>query len=251
MSKTLTPRHSLSISCVETRQHDKAVSAVMHTLRVCNNLFLKHIYWFSNCDFPLRRELEQEFGTEFLTWIVISDFNDQLSFNEQLSDLTLGLIARVVDTDANLIVQSDGYAVNANAWTDAFFEYDYIGARWPWEDEGRNVGNGGFSFRSKKLYRALLDLRKRYKLAELLANTTDILSEDKFVGFSIPEDNLISKVYRPMLEKEYGIRFAPSYLADQFSIETNSHSEWFGKSFGFHGHLTGSFYAKPHHRDER
>jgi hypothetical protein len=49
-------------------------------------------------------------------------------------------------------------------------------------------------------------------------------------------------VYRPILEAEYGIQFAPSLMADQFSIETNANSPWLGKSFGFHGRLAGSFY---------
>jgi hypothetical protein len=223
----------------------------MHTLHVCENLPLQGVYWFSNAVFPFNIELERLKGSDFLTWVKISDFTEQQPFNDQLSAMTLDLIPRTVATDANLIIQADGYAVNSNAWTDAFFEYDYIGATWPWEPEDRNVGNGGFSFRSQKLYRALIDLRSRYQLADLLLITSGVLSEDKFIGHSIPEDNLISKVYRPILEQEYGIRFAPSHLADQFSIETNAHSTWLGKSFGFHGHLTGSFYPKPHPPDVR
>ena len=38
------------------------------------------------------------------------------------------------------------------AWTDDFFNYDYIGATW---DDGV-VGNGGFSWRSRKLYGACI-----------------------------------------------------------------------------------------------
>jgi hypothetical protein len=149
-----------------------------------------------------------------------------------------------VQTDFNLIIQSDGYAANIDAWTDEFYEYDYIGASWPNETERRNVGNGGFSWRSSKLYQAILDLRSHHSLEDLLKETLiDETWIDKFGGRSIPEDNLISKVYRPILEKQYGIRFAPAGLADQFSIETKGDSPWLGKSFGFHGHLTGSFYV--------
>ena len=238
------PPPSVSISCVETRLHHKAATAVMRTLKACEHLSMECVYWFSNLEFPLIEELERRRGTDFLKWVKISDFSSDVSFNDQLSDITLNLISRTVRTDTNLIVQADGYAVNANAWTDNFFDYDYIGATWPWETEERRVGNGGFSLRSKKLYRALIDLRSRYSLTDLLPNPSTMLSQDKFVGLSIPEDNLIAKVYRPTLETEYGIRFAPSQLADQFSIETNANSHWIGKSFGFHGSFIGSFYIK-------
>jgi hypothetical protein len=141
------------------------------------------------------------------------------------------------------MIQADGYAVNASAWTDHFYEYDYIGAVWPKEDDGRNVGNGGFSWRSKKLSKALIDIRSKYSLEDIVSEirSTDYW-QDKFFGQSIPEDNFIAKIYRPKLEAEYGVRFAPPAIADQFSIETNAKSPWLGRSFGFHGHLTGSFY---------
>ena len=50
-------------------------------------------------------------------------------------------------TEHALIIQHDGFVLNAGAWTDDFLKYDYIGAPWP----NRRVGNGGFSLRSKKL----------------------------------------------------------------------------------------------------
>ena len=64
-----------------------------------------------------------------------------------------------IDTDYCLLVQPDGFVINPDKWTDEFFEYDYIGAPWekvphsyldPW-GKGHRVGNGVFSFRSKKL----------------------------------------------------------------------------------------------------
>ncbi len=75
-----------------------------------------------------------------------------------------------VQTDYALIVQSDGYVVNSESWRNEFFDYDYIGAPFnlpkddfSYRDINGNifrVGNGGFSFRSKKL----IDLPNKLKL---------------------------------------------------------------------------------------
>lgn len=43
-----------------------------------------------------------------------------------------------------LIMQWDGFVSDPAAWRPEFFEYDYIGPRWPWNEEPHNVGNGVF-----------------------------------------------------------------------------------------------------------
>ena len=58
----------------------------------------------------------------------------------------------------NLLVQYDGYALDPAAWSDRFLEYDYIGAKWPWHQPNRRVGNSGFCLRSKKLLDILSEL---------------------------------------------------------------------------------------------
>ncbi|MDR5736682.1 DUF5672 family protein [Caballeronia sp. LZ019] len=111
-----------------------------------------------------------------------------------------------------LVIQWDGYVADPDAWSDEFFNYDYIGARWPWHNDGMSVGNGGFSLRSTKLMR--------------------LLASDEFpLRDGIYEDKLIGRIYRPLLESKYGIRFAPNDVADRFSYE-NSHPP--GPTFGFH-----------------
>ena len=40
-------------------------------------------------------------------------------------------VPRWLRTDHFLLIQWDGHAVNAAAWTDEFLAYDYIGAPWP------------------------------------------------------------------------------------------------------------------------
>jgi len=115
-----------------------------------------------------------------------------------------------IETDFALIVQWDGFALDPANWQPVFLEYDYIGAVWPWMPSGIQVGNGGFSLRSKKLLEALQDPR--------------VISHH-------PEDLAICQTYRHLLERDFDVRFAPPQVADQFSFERHPHS----KSFGFHG----------------
>jgi hypothetical protein len=117
-----------------------------------------------------------------------------------------------VTTPWILVVQWDGYVLDAAAWSDTFFDYDYIGASWPFHPDGMNVGNGGFSLRSAKLLQALAEAR--FKLLD-----------------GVNEDDLICRVYRPLLEAEYGIRFAPAEVAARFAYE---HGRPESPTFGFH-----------------
>ena len=66
-------------------------------------------------------------------------------------------LLRDIATDFVQIIQWDGYVINGPAWTNEFLDYDYIGARWWFRKHDRNVGNGGFSLRSRRLLEALQD----------------------------------------------------------------------------------------------
>ena len=54
-------------------------------------------------------------------------------------------------------MQPDGFVTKEGAWSDENYKYDYIGAPWdlsfdfPGLNEDTQVGNGGFSFRSRRL----------------------------------------------------------------------------------------------------
>jgi hypothetical protein len=115
-----------------------------------------------------------------------------------------------VDTDFVQVIQWDGYVTNGAAWSEEFLAYDYIGARWWFREEGRDVGNGGFSLRSRKLLAAL---------------------QDPQIAAGDPEDNAICLDNRDLLEKRHGIRIAPGAVADRYSFEGNQPT---GKEFGFH-----------------
>ena len=134
-----------------------------------------------------------------------------LASRDAYSDFVLKSLLPYVTTSHVLLVQWDGYVTNPAAWEPAFLECDYIGATWFWHKDGMRVGNGGFSLRSRRLLEALQD--------------PAIIRVDA-------EDTTIGRSFRPLLEREYGIRFATEALADRFSFEA---AYPIGKPFGFHG----------------
>lgn len=137
---------------------------------------------------------------------------DKISNKAEYSAFILKELNKYIETDYVLIIQHDGYILDGNAWDEKFLEYDYIGASWL-ETDGYNVGNGGFSLRSKKLQH--------------------ILATDDFIKpIHSAEDVMICRLYRPYLEEKYGIKFAPEEIADKFSYELREPVQ---PTFGFHG----------------
>jgi hypothetical protein len=234
---------TLSITCIETRAIDKALAAIERTLSCIHATTL---YWVSTNACP------QEFQGVEVVNLLINDFTD---FPNDINQLMLHALPRIVTSDFNLIVQTDGFAVNAEAWSDEFWNYDYIGAPWPWmwgggpPWSGPIVGNGGFSLRSRKLYDALNDLSVEWRFAHLSHDPRASVRE--FYGILpsgahfIAEDLLICLWNRHILEARYGIRFCEPDLASQFSVETvhPSMDKWLGKSFGFHGLAAAPYYS--------
>jgi hypothetical protein len=135
-----------------------------------------------------------------------------------------------VHTSHCLVVQADGFVLNPDRWQEQFLEYDYIGAPWAKKltlqptgevlDMNKNqIGNGGFSLRSKKLLEATAKI-------DFDSLTFPSFSEDLIIGHFMLEQMLSA-----------GIKFPAPELAAQFSIEDPNAS--FGQNpstaFGFHG----------------
>ena len=216
---------TISIGCIDCLRYGQTQRAVEETLK---RLKVDCLYWLSDKPYPGQLDIP-------IHWHRIPGFLN--GYVDDYNYYTLKLLPKVVETDHNLIIHWDGFAANAAGWTDEFLEYDYIGARW--NDDPTSVGNGGFTLRSRKLYNALNDLNVGYRYIDFNPEQRDppgITCQDARTGAPvIPEDNIICKVLRTRLEKEYGIRFASGHLADRFSIEPIIDSPWIGKSFGFHG----------------
>ncbi len=128
------------------------------------------------------------------------------------SQFVLHRLADWIETSHCLIVQWDGFVAAPEAWDSAFLACDYIGAPWPQFTDGHDVGNGGFSLRSRRLMLAC--------------------REPGFHDDGTAEDLVIARTNRTMLEKRYGILFADRGLASRFSRERDGEGL---RTFGFHG----------------
>ena len=135
---------------------------------------------------------------------------DELTSSRGYSDFLLRRLADHITTEHCLIVQWDGHVIDAARWRVEFLDYDYIGASWPQFSDGREVGNGGFSLRSRRLMEACRhpDFKAHH-----------------------PEDIAICRTNASLLEG-MGLKFAPVALADAFSAERASDP---AMSFGYHG----------------
>ena len=136
----------------------------------------------------------------------------KLASLDDYSRFVLKSLAQHIATPYALVVQWDGYVVDAAAWSDDFRQFDYIGAPWAWYADGMTVGNGGFSLRSRKLIEATAA-----DGFEFVAGT--------------PEDHQVCRVHRRALG-EAGVRFAPELVAAAFSYERSLPAR---STFGFHG----------------
>lgn len=171
-----------------------------------------------------RRDVE--FGVE----VIITEHNWFRGREAYSQWMIKELWHQVKDNDCThvLTIHEDGYIQDPRKWSDEFLEFDFIGAKWLYHD-GMVCGNGGFSLRSKKFIE--------------ICSRLDI---DQYH----PEDSVLCRRYRPFLEKEFGIKYAPAEICDKFSIEAyGCHvmvdqdgiaANGYCGQFGFHGvHVKG------------
>ncbi len=136
----------------------------------------------------------------------------------EYSDFMVYKLADYVHTEHVLVAQWDGFIRNIELWSDDFLQYDYIGAPWPESvlypgvPKQFNVGNGGFSLRSKKLI--------------------DCVSKDPKLTYHHLEDVMICQLNRAYLEMK-DFTFAPLEVAKQFSWECGPEHP----SFGVHARI--------------
>ncbi len=120
-------------------------------------------------------------------------------------------LAEHLQAEHVLVVQYDGFILNADCFEPEFLQHDYLGAPWPGRGPAQ-VGNGGFSLRSKRL--------------------VDAVARLPYDCHAEAEDLFICRSARPLLEAHAKCRFAPVPLAQRFSVEFPAVAH---RTFGFHG----------------
>lgn len=211
---------AVTLCCIDCSYHDLAARALRHTLARCE---FADALFFSDRDCDVRG----------VRWVGIDPVRSAADY----SNFMIHELHRHVETDHALVVQYDGFVLNAAAWDAAFLAYDYVGAKIPVGDRFL-VGNGGFSLRSKKLLRAL--------------HTDEEVRRYDARSHPYQEDLAICHAYRERLETRHGIRIAPESLADRFAVEHTSPN---AGCFGFHNivHLAGLYetgFCTPVHEVE-
>jgi hypothetical protein len=194
---------------------------------------------FSSVKFITSKEVIGKFGDKLLKdGIVCEESSISICNMKDYSKFMIYDLNTHIDTDFTLTIQYDGFIINPDAWRDEFLDYDYIGAPWPWKENGFitpfgehiSVGNGGFSLRSKKL----LELPSKIEVP------FDVVSMNNFYkmfgSVNWNEDGNICVHNRHIFE-ENGCRFAPVEVAKYFSYESPLNINRGIIPFGFHGNL--------------
>ncbi len=155
---------------------------------------------------------------------------DRINSIEEYSSFIIYKLFNYIETSHILIVQWDGYVINAKKWDDKFLNYDFIGApfiprnydeKYCRDKNGAfyTIGNGGFSLRSRRL----LEAPSKFKL----------LDNKEYTNFH--EDGFFSVYHRSFLESK-GFVWAPFEIANKFSIESLlSIKDLKDLPLGFHG----------------
>jgi hypothetical protein len=131
---------------------------------------------------------------------------------DDYNEIIINEIRARVNDDYCIVAQYDGFILNGKAFRENYFSYDYIGAVWP-NYQYFKVGNGGFSWRSRRLIEAVAELAHLRSPGEA-------------------EDLFICRTMRMVLEQKYHCRFASEEVANSFSYEIVPESLG---AFGFHG----------------
>ncbi|CAD5373975.1 conserved hypothetical protein [Rubrivivax sp. A210] len=195
---TRLPLAQVTLCAVETRTPALALQAL---LRSMHQVDFGRVLLFTNGWTPRR----------VVPGVELYDI-DAIETEAAYSNFLLRKLPYYVRSSHALVTRWDGFVVNAAAFSPEFLVYDYLAPVWPGEPEGRNVGSGGFSLRSRRYLRAGLDPR--------------IVDEH-------PEDIVMGRQQRAFLEREHGISFAPAKLARLFAAGGEDGGQ--GASFGFHG----------------
>jgi hypothetical protein len=198
---------NVTLLAIDVADPGKTLEALLYTLRYVE---------FGDVVLATDLERHQTLPDRFpmrLHPIKEADNKEQGSIRSYFKDYErhqITLPAEIVRTDFVLCQEWDSAVLNPLAWDNSWLALDYIGAFWPpyydpgWPPtmSGYNVGNGGFSLRSKRF----CDLVR--KAAMTWPDDPALMSYDCWM----------CRTMRPWLETN-GVRFASEEQALKFSCE--------------------------------
>lgn len=201
------PIKNTTLVCIDNKQPNGGLSAILKCLSYCS---FDSVMFFTN-----------QTSFAYVVPDVVSVKPCYVSNLKDYSKFVMSDLNDHIQTEHVLICQHDGHILNPHAWSDDWYQWDYIGAPWWYKDN--NVGNGGFSFRSKKFL-------------EVSASLFTHLSTMGVPYY--PEDEVLCRTWGAYM-REQGIMFAPESVASRFSLERNGKFGhiWNGQ-FGFHNYET-------------
>jgi len=194
---------------------------------------------YGSVKFITSKEVVEERGEELLKdGIICEEPNILITNMKDYAKYMIYHMHEYVDTDFVLTIQYDGFVINPSAWRDDFFDYDYVGAPWPWREnsyvtpfgEHIAVGNGGFSLRSKKL----IEVPTKVDVPFDVVARNDFYK--MFGAINWNEDGNIC-VHNRHIFLEQGCKFAPVEVAKDFSHETPLDINRGIIPFGYHENL--------------
>ena len=170
--------------------------------------------------------------------IIVEESCVPVTTREEYGKFLLQQQYRHIESEFCLSIQNHAFIINPDAWMDEYYNYDYIGAPWPISErayispygEHIRVGNGGFSFKSKKL----MELPSKVDIPFPITDDSEFYKTFGF--YDTHEDGNIC-VHNRHIYEEHGCKIAPLDIAKYFSYETPLSENSNIVPFGFHHNL--------------
>jgi hypothetical protein len=197
----------VTLVCFDTRNIEAAIESI------CSSH--KHVKFSESILFTTKALCSENIVKKAKLFDIKLEFVSEIKSTTEYSYFILTELYKYIHTEFCLVTQWDGWVIDSNFWDSNFLNYDYIGAIWPHYSEN-NIGNGGFSLRSKKL----------------LESTRDLMASSPNFTPPLIEDDYICREKKYIFVKTYQIKFPTNEIANRFSIEGNGNQLM---SFGFHG----------------
>lgn len=186
----------VSLVCIDCYSYGKAVNALQKSME--QNDFDKVLFF---TDIPIEVD-----GVEVINIPSIKS-------KEEYSYFCVKELWKYITTDYVLTCQWDGFTLRGDLFDSRLYDYDWCGSLWI-ESDGFANGNGGYSWKSKRLL--------------------DAVGNDEMIKATHPEDAQICRTYRPYLEKEYGLKWATDEICEGFAFELREPCK---PTMGFHSYF--------------